>query len=110
MASTSDGLAIQRPAHPAQWKHEVFVRHLPVDELIDLGINLDLLKVNGRKAVLLEEHPSQLVFAHEPKLDQRKPYTRSALLGVCKRGFELSGIDETLSNEQVTEAKFCDVS
>jgi hypothetical protein len=32
--------------------HEVLVHHLPVDELEDLGIDIDLLEVDGRNAVL----------------------------------------------------------
>ena len=87
----------------------MLVRHVPVDELVDLGIDIDLLEVDRRKAVLLGEHPSQLVFAHEPKLDQRESYTCTTFFGVLERGVELFGIDEAFSNEKVTEAKFCDV-
>ena len=53
-----------------------------VDELEDLDIHIDLLKVDRGKAVLIGEHPRQLVFAHEPNLDQRVPYTRPTFLGV----------------------------
>ncbi len=45
------------------------LRQVSVDEFVDLGINFDLLEVDRREAVLFGEHPSQLVFTHEPKLD-----------------------------------------
>ena len=46
----------------------------------------------------------------ETELDQGVPYTRAALLGVLESGIEPVGVDEAFSNEEITEAKFCDVS
>ena len=60
----------ERPAHLSEGQHQVLVGHFTADEPIDLLFDDDFLEIDSRQAVLLGEHPRELVLRHEAELHE----------------------------------------
>ena len=80
-----------------------FSRDLLGDQLDDLGVDLEVLQVDRRDAVLLGEEVGELGLLDEAELGQVVPEAAARLLLLVLRLLQLLQRDQVLADQQLTE-------
>ncbi len=94
----------ERVSRARDREHPVALARLLRDELQDLGVDLVLLEIDGRDAILLAEEARDLVVADVAQLRERVAEILSRLLLLFLRMPKLREGDELLEYEQFAEA------
>src|SRR5262249_40488324 len=83
---------------------QVLLRDLLLHQLDDLRVDLEVLQVDRRNAVLLAEEVGELVLLDRSDLDQGRADAGAVLLLLLLRLAQLLDGDEVLPDEQFTES------
>ncbi len=108
-----DGGEVRRVRHrhrqhapdPPEREDEMLVGDVRRNQLQDLRVDGDLRQVDGGHAVLLGEHPRELVLGHEAEADERVADARSRRPRLLQTLPELLLGDEALFDEEVPETE-----
>jgi hypothetical protein len=94
----------QRLARAIHRDDQVLLRNLLLHQLDDLRVDLEVLQVDRRDAVLLAEEVGELVLLDRSDLDQGGADPGAVLLLLLLRFAELLDRDQVFPDEQFTEA------
>src|SRR2546423_1447684 len=88
-----------------EWEDAMLERKLTGNELGDARIDLKLGQVDGGHLVLAREHPGEVGFLHETKLDQVVANARAVVSLLLESLIELFLCDQPFSQKQIADSR-----
>jgi hypothetical protein len=94
----------QRRARAVHRDHRVLLRDLFGDQLDHRGVDVELVQVDVRDAVLLRDEGGELLLLKEPELGDLRTEARPTLLRFFARLPELLGREQVLADQEFADA------